>query len=804
MQRQTLFFFLLTLIFGCEKKEKTEELQLFGLNEKVEVIRDQNGINHIYAKNEHDLFFSQGYLAAKDRLFQFEIWRRKATGTVAEILGPRELERDKGARLFQFRGEKEQELRHYHPRGPEIVDAFVEGINAYISEVHQNPDQLPIEFKMLDILPGYWTWENVISRHQGLLQNVQDELKYSRAVSLIGEEKAKSLYYFHPHEPQLQIPERIPHSLLFKDILGPYDAFRASLIFLPEDILPAYRNQSTGFLAEQWDYQQEVEETLEMEKFNIGSNNWVISGEWTESGFPFMANDPHRLHAIPSLRYWVGLHAPGWNVVGAGEPVIPGISIGHNEYGAWGLTIFETDNEDLRVYDIHPDNPRRYFYKGDWVDMATIQDTIKVKGQADEIVTHYYTLHGPVTFIDNELNKAVAVECAWLEPGGAPYLASLRMDQSKTWEEFREACSFNHIPAENMVWADKDGNIGWQATGINPIRKSHSGLVVSLGDGSMDWEGYQPIKDRPHLTNPESGFWATANENVTPEDYPLPKTIGFEWADSFRGDRVREVLSEGRKFSLEEMGALQNDYLSLPARKLLPYLLGMDLEKKEHMSALQNLENWDFRLESQSIAAGIYVMWERKLRENGRKLVVPEIALPIINTIKMTRIIEWVENPESIFSKDAVKNRDQWIKDSYIEAVEELERRLGKDQKNWHYGQEDYKHAYIRHPLSLAISEEWREKLDAGPLPRGGYSFTPAANAYGDNNTSGASFRIVVDTGDWERTLGINTPGQTGNPDSPFYKHLFDLWANDGFFVVPFGKAQVEKMGVGKLVLMPN
>jgi penicillin amidase len=804
MKFQKIIFILFSISLSGLCLAQDQTLTLSGLQDEVEVIRDQNGINHIFAQNEQDLFFSQGYLAAKDRLFQFEIWRRRATGTMAEILGRRELERDKGVRLFQFRGNKEQELRHYHPKGVEIVDAFVAGVNTFISEVRQNPELLPIEFQMLDILPGFWTWEVVISRHQGLLQNVQDELRYSRVVSQVGTEKAKSIFYFHPNEPSLEIPAGIPQDLLFKDILAPYNAFRAGFLFHPEDVLADYSNKSLAFLAAHQAHQDELEETLEMEKFNIGSNNWVISGEFTESGFPIMANDPHRLHAIPSLRYWVGLHAPGWNVVGAGEPVIPGISIGHNEYGAWGLTIFETDNEDLRVYDIHPQNPIQYFYKGNWVDMTIIQDTIKVKGQADEIASHYYTVHGPVTFIDKELNKAVAVECAWLETGGAPYLASLRMDQSQTWEEFREACSFNHIPAENMIWADKEGNIGWQATGITPLRANHSGLVISLGDGSMDWEGYLPIEDRPHLTNPKNGFWATANENVTPKDYPMQHAIGFEWADSFRGDRVREVLSEGRKFTMEEMGALQNDYLSLPARTLVPYLLDQNFEEDKHKNAIKFLEEWDYRLESESIPAGIYVMWERKLRENGKKIAVPNAALPYIGAIQMTRIIEWVEKPEKLFPEAPENARNQWIQASFIEAVEELEKKLGLDQNTWQYGQEDYKHAYIRHPLSLALSEEWSEKLDAGPLPRGGYSFTPAANAYGDNNTSGASFRIVVDTGDWERTMGINTPGQSGDPESPFYKHLFELWANDGFFTVPFGRDRVEKMGVGRLILVPN
>lgn len=792
----------ISLLFISETFAQT--LNLGGLKEEVEVMRDENGINHIFAQNEHDLFFSQGYLAAKDRLFQFEIWRRRATGTLAEIMGAKELERDKGVRLFKFRGNKSTELNHYHPRGETIVDAFVAGVNTYIQEALDNPEALPIEFKLLDILPGFWTWEVVISRHQGLLQNVQDELKFSRIVSLVGPEKAKELHYFHPGDPNMNLHPSIPKDLLFKDILAPYDAFRAGLNFSPEDIRFGTKNSMRAFSAELKKSERELQETLEFEKFSIGSNNWIISGKYTESGFPLMANDPHRLHAIPSLRYWVHLHAPGWNVVGGGEPVIPGVSIGHNEHGAWGLTIFETDNEDLRIYDINPKNPHQYRYQRKWVNMTAIQDTIKVKGQADEIVTHYYTVHGPVTFIDRELNKAVAVECAWLEPGGAPYLASLRMDQSTTWEEFRDACTYNHIPAENMIWADKKGNIGWQATGINPIRKGFSGMIASLGDGSMDWKGYQPIAERPHVFNPEIGYLATANENVTPEDYPYPNTIGFEWADSFRGDRVREVLAEKRKFTLEEMGDLQNDYLSIPARKLVPYLTNLSFDNQSLEQAKNLLKGWDFKLDKNSIPAGIYVMWERKMRQNISKEVTPEEIKSLVGSIQLSRVLEWVENPSKIFGQNGKEKLDDILKTSFVETIAELESKLGSDRSRWQYGQTAYKHSLIRHPLSLALAEEWRPMLDAGPLPRGGYSYTPAANAYGDNNTSGASFRIIVDTGDWEKTIGINTPGQSGDPASPFYKNLFPIWANDKYFTVPFSYENIRKTAVENTKLLPQ
>ena len=225
------------------------------------------------------------------------------------------------------------------------------------------------------------------------------------------------------------------------------------------------------------------------------------------------------------------LVAPGWNVIGGGEPEIPGISIGHNGIGAWGLTVFRTDAEDLYIYDINPENPSQYNYKGKWVDFKIINEKIKVKDDEDEIVDLYYTVHGPVTFIDKNRKKAYAVRNGWSEIGGSPYLASLRMDQAKNWDEFREACTYFHIPGENMVWADKYGDIGWQAVGIAPIRSTFNGLVPVSGDGNFDWDGYLPIIQKPNRFNPEIGYISTANQNVTPDTYKYWDAIGFDWAD---------------------------------------------------------------------------------------------------------------------------------------------------------------------------------------------------------------------------------------------------------------------------------
>ncbi|MBU1014007.1 MAG: penicillin acylase family protein [Bacteroidetes bacterium] len=790
------FLFLSVLIILASCNSSTTKKDVMGLFEPVEILRDQWGINHIYAKNQHDLFFAQGYAAAEDRLFQFEVWRRQATGTVAEILGERELKRDIGTRLFKFRGDMNEEMNHYHPDGVDIITAYADGVNAYIDEIRANPEQLPIEFKMLNILPEKWTPEVIISRHQGLLGNIGSELQIGQAVAKLGSERVKDLYWFHPKNPIIDLDPKINKELLTDNILELYNAYRRTLRFRSEDIDSAYLNSSEEMAFALTDDPKE-------DPLSIGSNNWVVSGALMEDGNTYMANDPHRTIAVPSLRYMTHLVAPGWNVIGGGEPEIPGISIGHNEYGAWGLTIFSTDGEDLYVYDLNPANLKQYSYKGSWEEMTSINENIKIKGKNDVKVELLYTRHGPVTYIDSLNHKAYAIRCAWLEPGGAPYLASLRMNQAKSWEEFRAACNYSHIPGENMIWADPKGNIGWQSVGIAPVRRNFSGLVPVPGDGSYEWDGYLPIIEKPHLLNPEKGFFATSNQYVVPDDYENWDAIGFSWSDPYRGDRSNEVLGSGKKFDMEDMKALQVDYLSIPARTLIPLLANLSMTGTSS-EARDFLTNWDYKLEPQSIAAGIYVAWENKIKSLAHDKFIPEDGKDVISGIQLTKIIDWLMNPDIKFGPKPISGRDQFLTEAFNNAVESLEKMLGDDMNSWQYGQEKYKHTYMVHPLGGLVNDELKLKLNLGPLPRGGNAYTTGSTGGGNRQSSGASFRLIVNTGDWDAAVGTNGPGQSGNPDSPFYSNLFEPWARDQYFPVYYSLDKIKEVAVTKTVLNPK
>ncbi|MEJ2584742.1 MAG: penicillin acylase family protein [Robiginitalea sp.] len=791
--KRILPFILFLALLSCRESQENR-VELAGITKPVEVIRDPYGINHIYAQNERDLFFAQGYLAARDRLFQFEIWRRQATGTVAEILGERELKRDIGTRLFKFRGDLEEEFNYYHEHGAEIIGAFTQGVNAYIMEARQHPEKLPPEFKALGILPEKWTPEVVISRHQGLLGNIGQELSIGRAVASIGEEKVKSLMWFHPREPDLTLADGVDPAALSENILELYNAYRQPVAFQSEDIVEAFRGSPAETAL--------LEKTPQkVDSLALGSNNWVVKPGLMANGKALMANDPHRTVAVPSLRYMAHLVAPGWDVIGGGEPEIPGISIGHNPYGAWGLTVFRTDGEDLYVYETNPENPDQYRYGGTWEDMEVIRESIPVKGKPDHAVELKYTRHGPVVFEDQKRHKAYAVRCAWLEPGGAPYLASLRMDQAKTWEEFRAACNYSHIPGENMVWADTEGNIGWQAVGIAPVRKNFSGLVPVPGDGRYEWDGYLPIVEKPHSLNPASGFIQTANQNVTPETYEHWEAIGYSWSDSFRGRRIEEVLEAGGEFDLEKMKALQVDYLSIPARTLVPYLENLEL-KGPPGEALEYFEGWDFVLSPNSIPAALYVAWENEIRKQAALRFVPEGAQDYIRSLQLERILQWVEDPVTMFG--STTSRDAFLEDTFASGVRELTKRLGPEMSQWEYGQKALKHIEISHPLSGLVADSLSRGWDLGPLPRGGNGYTPGSTGNNYNQSSGATFRVIVPAGDWDRALGINSPGQSGDPDSPYYDNLFELWARDGYFPLYYSRDSVVKYADSKWVINPK
>jgi penicillin amidase len=781
-----------------------EKPVIAGLQQPVEVLRDRWGIAHIYARNEHDLFLAQGYNAARDRLFQLELWRRRATGTLAEIQGPRALSGDIGARLLKFRGDMGRELSHYHPRGAEIIGAFVRGINAYIELTEREPARLPVEFRILGIKPGRWTPEIVVSRHNGLYRNVTHEVEYARLVHVLGAGPARQLLNLHPGRPELKPDAAVDLSLISEKLIEPYAASRAAVRFRPEDVRPEFRGKAASLESGPGSRSVAAATSLDVDPEAEGSNNWAIAGARTFHRGAILASDPHRAVILPSLRYWVHLVAPGWNVIGAGEPALPGVSAGHNEHGAWGFTIFPIDQEDLYVYETDPANPSRYRYLDGWEAMRTIPETIAAKGSGPVAVELKYTRHGPVAYEDPAHHRAYVLRAAWLEEGGAPYLASLRLDQAASWAEFREACRYFLVPSENMVWADRDGHIGWQAVGLAPRRGNWDGLLPVPGDGRYEWDGFLPILDLPHLADPPRGWLASANQDNLPPGYPF--AVSYQWTDPFRFARIEEVLGSPRRFTMMDSMRLQHDELSIPARSLVPLLRGLKPARIDQAGAIETLLAWDFVMDRDGISPALYATWEKHLKLSVRDLLVPKEAHAILpaRSLSTEKLIEWLTAPDGRFGADPIAGRDDLLLRSLDHALFELGRRLGPERNDWKYGQARLKHVLLKHPLSDAVNPELRARLDLGPLPRGGSGHTVNSTSDNDNQSDGASFRIIADAADWDRSVGTNTPGQSGDPDSPHYRDLFEPWANGRYFPVLFSRSKVESVAESTINLVPS
>lgn len=781
--------------------------QLSGMLKGAEILKDKWGVSHIYSETVEDLFFAQGFNAARDRLWQLDLWRRQGEGKLAESFGPRFLEKDQAVRLFLYRGDLKKEFRSYHPDGEEILTAFTKGINAYVDLTKADPDMLPYEFVLTGTEPGYWSPTSPLIRIFGLTRNLTREVSFAQLVHLMGAEAVEKLQIFEP-PTNLEVPEGIDLSLIGGQVLQKYSLARSGITFTPDDIVAKDLTREQKILYAKLLSIRTPQETDNMLQYAFESNNWTISGALTSTGKPMLANDPHRTQSVPSLRYIAHLVGPGWNVIGAGEPALPGISIGHNERIAYGLTIFSfADEEDLYVYDTNPDNPSQYLYKKKWEHMKVIKETFNIRDQEPVIGELKFTRHGPVIYEDLANHKAYAVRAAYLEhEGTAVYLASLRVDQAQNWREFERAMEHHYTPSENMVYADRDGNIGWFGCSIAPIRPNWNGLLPVPGNGEYEWRGFLNTKQLPRVFNPPEGFFASANQFNVPEGYKYIDISAHQWTDPYRFNRIVEVLSSGKKFTISDSMKLQLDELSLPAQELVFLLEGLNATDPDTNAALDMLRNWDYVLSKDSVPAAIFELWVLRLHQNVFDLYVPPAARSIFGTGNRRVLIDLLYSPDSAFGPDPLAGRNEVLITSLKEALEALTEKLGPDMNDWQWG--NLHHEAYEHSLSAAVDNPGiKDLLNVGPLPRGGDGFTVNNTGFRTSDfrqTGGASYREVIDLGDWDNAFGINTPGQSGNPYSPHYRDLFPLWADGKYFPLYFSREKIEDVTEEVLILQPK
>jgi penicillin amidase len=718
-----------------------ETIRTPGLEKQVEILRDRWGVPHIYASTVHDLFFAQGWITARDRLFQIDLWRRAGAGKLAEVLGPSAIERDKLARAVAFRGDWNAEWLAYGPDARVIVTAFTDGINTYIRGL---ADKLPAEFAIAGYGPGLWAPEDCLSRVAGLAMthNLTGEVAHAQDIQRFGLESARKFIRLEP-----AVPLEIPRGL--------------DLAAITNDILAAYR-ETVGPVR------------LGTEQ---GSNNWVVDGTMTTTGHPILANDPHRPVQLPSLRKTVHLVGPGWNAIGSGEPGLPGIALGHNQNIAFGFTIVGIDQQDLYVETVNPDRADEYRYRGAWKKFETVEQKLMVKGRGAESITLRYTVHGPVIHEDPARHRAYALRWVGSEPGTAGYLAGINLARAQDWKEFRAAMSYYRVPGENLVYADTKGNIGWQVGGLTPIREGWNGLLPVAGeDGRYEWKGYRKSDDLPFEFNPPRHYIATSNNNILPPGYTIP--LGYEWALPFRVERVREMLAAGKKLGVADMERMQQDVTSLPARRFQQVL------KKWHPAAgsraaqtVDEMLAWDAVLRVDSRPALMYEVWMAKLpaavfAENASRADL-----------------------ESLLDTLEAEPHGAALGKSLDATIEEIERQFGRDRAAWQWGK--LHQITFVHPLG-------KREFQLGPVSRPGDGNTVNATSGANfRQTNGASWREILDVGDWDRSVITNVPGESGDPSSKHYSDLLQDWAEGRYHPLPFSRKAVEAAMDERILLEP-
>ncbi|MFN3520741.1 MAG: penicillin acylase family protein [Phenylobacterium sp.] len=750
-----------------------ESRAVAGLGAPAEIRVDRWGVPHIYAASVRDALFLQGYNVARDRLWQVDLWRKRGLGLLARDFGPAYVEQDRAARLFLYRGDMDAEWAAYGPHAKTYAEAFTAGVNAFVQEIRDGERPLPEEFVIAGSQPDLWRPEDVVRiRSHGLTRNLSAEVKRAQIACAAGLEAAQLYKKLEPAWTPA-VPAGLDPCDVPADVLKDYDLATASVAF----------SAGPGKTAE-------LASDLPPEA--IGSNNWTVSGSRTATGRPILANDPHRAHGAPSLRYIVHMEAPGFSVIGAGEPALPGVSIGHNGTIAFGLTIFAADQEDLYVYETDPQELGRYRYGDGWEPFRVERETIEVKGEAPREVTLQFTRHGPVLAVEAAKRRAFAVRSVWAEPGTSAYFGSAGYMTAKDWAGFTAALETWGAPSENQVYADTSGHIGWMAAGRAPRRGNWDGLLPVPGDGRFEWSGFLKASELPSLYDPAQGWIATANQMNLPEGYPYAeRKVGFEWSNNARMTRIAEVLAAKTELTVADAMALQTDVVDVTARPLLALTARLEGRDRDAKAALDLLRNWDRHVSADSAGAALFETWTTK--HLGRATVAhaaPKAAQALIGAGDLAAVIDYLE----ALGPGAQGERDAILTDSLKAAYAELRERMGPDVSTWSWGR--LHQVKFEHALTPLADPATKARMTAGPAPLAGTALTPLAATWRPNDfrvTAGASFRMVLDVGDWDKSRVVNTPGQSGNPSSPHYKDLFPLWAAGEYVPLVYSRGAVEE-----------
>lgn len=821
--------------------QTTGNLNVAGLQEPVTVIRDARGVAQIYAENEHDLFFAQGYVTAQDRLWQILFHKQFISGRLSEVAGSRTLSIDRYFRTWQLYPIAVESYKKLSPETKQILQDYVDGVNIYV-DTHR--DALPMEFVISGLAIEKYTpvdcllWANFMAVHQA--QNWSPELMRAQIIAKLGEQQADDLLPAVLKDSPIIVPD------------GEYDWMTAAKGYAESLGMPTSQESVTGHPAEMDDYKWLIDEDLSSldAPFNPmidstfwGSGAWVIGGEHTESGKPILASDAHLNLLIPSFWYEIGLHGGRFNVTGFSFAGVPFIALGHNDRIAWGYTLMNPDVVDLYAEKLDDKaNPTKYEFEGEWYPFEKIvNEEIKVKGGETFTQKLYFTRHGPLVphfmSIFGDMNERWpdsrganvwqgehTLALSWpMYEGNTVVETAMKMNLASNWDEFRDAVKVWESLSLDFVYADVDGNIGFQAAGKVPIRRpNHSGLAPVPGwTGEYEHLGYIPGDMLPGYLNPESGYIAVANNVVVSKDYPFSLTRDI-YHEGYRIMRIKamidEKLAEGKPITMEDMHVMQMDTYSMPAAELRPYALAAvkpanDTEQK----AYDALKDWDLRLETDRIGGSVYEVWYQFLVENtfSDELIEKKVWGNQTPQKAVMAIINVMPDNDNIWFDDVTtperETRDDIVRRSFTDAMAWLNKNAGTDVNKWQWG--NIHRVDLTHFLLEAVPVI-KDIFGSSTYSFPGDPFTVnlaySANfSYSGGDDNGfwvwvaAQQRQIIDLADWNTMMAVDSTGQNGNVYHRQREDQIPLWVEGKYYSVSFDRAAAEKTAAETLILNP-
>lgn len=796
------------------------EIRAFGIGSDVKVLRDEFGVPHIFAENEKDLMFAAGYVQAQDRLWQMDFLRRVSEGRLSEIFGSVTLNADKALRTIGFARVARQITDSLDERTRMLLQSYADGVNSFL---RANRENYPVEFVLLGFSPKDWQVEHSIGVARVMAWQLSMgwyvDVAYDKIIDSVGYQKLQDILPRYADDAPVIVKSSVANSAGQKDTLSSAVEGR----YRELDFSAYQTGRNGGMLDEFVDANLFVKELIGNQGFTIGSNNWVVNETRSQTGKPLLANDPHLGHGVPSTWYEIQLSGGGWDVTGFALPGSPFIVIGNNRNIAWGVTAVMTDDADFYSEQIKDSS---YFFNGKWETLSWVHERIIVKDSIPVSLNVPFTHRGPIVnmIYDVPDSQANAVSVRWLGhiPSGE-VTAFSKLDQANNWEEFRKAASAFKVPGLNAIYADVNGNIGYQCMSGIPIRRSGNGISVLDGTTSQnDWIGQVPFESLPNSYNPPEGYLASANNKIAGDWFTF--FVSNYWENPSRIRRIDEYLNSKEKFGINDFKALQNDLFSFHAKEAVPYILeackddsvftyisDKNASNYPYHESYLFLKHWDFNMTMDSRGAAIFNVFFQKLLVNlyrdemGETVFESFIKLSNVPARVTTQLL--INKQSSWWDDVRTKNtesRDMIVRRSLTDAVDFLRERYGEEPGGWTW--EKLHHVTFEHPIGKQRPLNYL--FNIGPFSMGGNTTTVNNTEFHYSDPQfkvllGPSMRRIIDLGDVAHPLSVLTLGQSGQPYNSHYNDQNEMWLKGQYKICSMDENEISKTAKKLLLLKP-